>query len=96
MSSTAYTVDLDDIKFVLFDQLDIDKKLCEAENFEDYDQETYESILEEASTLATELMAPINGPGDRQGCSLDDSGNVTTPTATPRSGRRSPREGGSA
>ena len=79
MSSTAYTVDLEDIKFVLFDQLDIDKRLGAAEKYEDFDQDTYESILEESKIIAEQVLAPINGPGDRQGCTLDGEGNVKTP-----------------
>ncbi len=79
MSATDFTVDLQDIKFVLFDVLDVDSKLAPISKFEDFDRETYEATLDEAARVATEVVAPVNGPGDRQGCSLDREGNVTTP-----------------
>jgi alkylation response protein AidB-like acyl-CoA dehydrogenase len=79
MSSTQFAVDLQDIKFTLFDVLDVDVKLAAIERFSDFDKETYEALLDEAARIATEVLAPINGPGDRQGCRLDGDGNVTTP-----------------
>ncbi|MFT7519324.1 MAG: alkylation response protein AidB-like acyl-CoA dehydrogenase [Kiritimatiellia bacterium] len=79
MSSTQFTADLQDMKFVLFDQLNIDQAFSGVARFEDFDQETYEATIEEAARVATEVLGPINGPGDRQGCRVDDEGNVTTP-----------------
>lgn len=79
MSSTQFTVDLEDVKFVLFDQLDIDTILKTFSPYEDFDQDLYDTMLDEASRVATEVIAPLNGPGDRQGCTLDDKGNITTP-----------------
>ncbi len=79
MSSTSFTVNLSDIHFVLFDQLGMDRKLASIEAFADFDREVYEATLAEGKRIAEEKLAPINGPGDRQGCTLDDDGNVTTP-----------------
>ncbi|MFP4386016.1 MAG: acyl-CoA dehydrogenase family protein [Alphaproteobacteria bacterium] len=44
---------------------------------QDLDRETCEAILEEASRLASEQIAPINLTGDRQGARLED-GRVKT------------------
>jgi len=79
MSATDYTADLRDIKFVLFEQLDIDKKLSGFERFADFDKDTYEAMLEEAYKLSTQVVGPINAKGDEVGCSLDGQGNVSTP-----------------
>lgn len=79
MSATQFRVDLNDIFFTLFDQLDIDSKLSGFERFADFDEDTYRALLEEAARIAAEVIAPVNGPGDRQGCTLDGEGNVKTP-----------------
>ena len=77
MSATQFTVDMNDIKFVLFEQFDIDGKLGKIEKYADFDKDTYESILEEAERIATEVLAPLNGPGDRQGCRLEGNDVIT-------------------
>ena len=81
MSATGYTVDLRDIRFVLFEQLKVQD--LEFEKFEDFDEEMYTSVLEEAERVAAEVCWPVNGPGDRQACRLDSEGNVTTPDGYP-------------
>ncbi|MCB9778179.1 MAG: acyl-CoA dehydrogenase [Alphaproteobacteria bacterium] len=79
MSATAFTADLRDIKFVLFEQLDIDQQLAKFDKFKDFDKDTYEAMMEEAYKLASEVVAPLNAVGDHVGCTLDGEGNVTTP-----------------
>ena len=79
MSATRYSVDLDDIAFVLFDQFRMDEQLGGIPAYADLDRPTYEMMLEEAARIAVEVLHPINGPGDRKGCQLDGEGNVTTP-----------------
>lgn len=79
MSATEYSVDLRDIRFVLFEQLKIQEALRGIPAFQDYDQDFYNSILEEAYRIALEVIAPINVPGDREGCHFDGKGNVTAP-----------------
>ncbi len=79
MSSTQFTVDLEDYKFILFDQLEFGDELAKVDRYQDWDTDTCWSIIEQADQLAREVLFPINGPGDRQGCTLDDQGNVTTP-----------------
>ncbi len=79
MSATDFTADLRDIRFVLFEQLKIHEELDGHEAYADFDRDIYDSMVEEAAKICAEAVAPINGPGDRQGCSLDSEGNVTTP-----------------
>ncbi len=79
MSATAYTPDLRDIRFVLFEQLDIDTRLKDVERFAEFDQGMYEAMLEEAAKLAVEVINPINGKGDEEGCTLLGEGEVKTP-----------------
>jgi alkylation response protein AidB-like acyl-CoA dehydrogenase len=76
MASSAYETDMRDHKFVLFEQVEVQN--LTGPRYADFDQELYEAILEEASKVATETIAPVNAPGDRQGCRWED-GAVRTP-----------------
>ncbi len=79
MSATDYTLDLRDIRFVLFEQLAVQDALKSVPRYAEFDQDTYETMLQAAADMATGTLAPINRPGDRTGCRLDADGNVTTP-----------------
>jgi len=79
VSATQFEPDLKDINFVLFDQLDIQHCLGELPQYADFDEDTYRATIEEAARIATEVLAPLNGPGDRKGCRFDGEGNVLTP-----------------
>lgn len=79
MSSTSFAVDLQDIHFVLFDQLEMDRKLGQHGKYADLDREVYAATLTETKRIAEEVLGPINKSGDRVGCKLDGDGNVTTP-----------------
>ncbi len=78
MSATEYAVDLRDLKFILFEQLKIQDTLAEAPQFADFDQTFYDSILEEATKLAVEVIAPTNKDGDVIGATFAN-GTVTCP-----------------
>ncbi|MEZ4237091.1 MAG: acyl-CoA dehydrogenase [Myxococcota bacterium] len=75
-----FEVDLEDIKFVLFEQLEVHSELATIPKYADFDRGTYEATLDEAARIAEEVLAPINATGDREGCHLDADGNVRTPT----------------
>ena len=77
--STPFKVDIDDMEFVFFDQLKVAEKLGATQRYADIDVDTYKQTFAEAKKLAEEVLSPINAVGDRQGCKLDDEGNVTTP-----------------
>lgn len=79
MSSTEFRFDLDDANFVLFEQFQMDQALKGYASYADFDADLYKATLSEAYKLAKETLFPVNGPGDRQGCSLSEEGDVTTP-----------------
>ncbi|MCF8479397.1 MAG: acyl-CoA dehydrogenase [Rhodospirillum sp.] len=51
--------------------------------YEDASDDMVTAILEEAGKLAGGILAPLNAPGDRQGCSISEDGAVTTPDGFP-------------
>ncbi len=77
MSATEFSVDLRDIRFVMHEQLNVAASMSEA--FPMFDVEMYDAMLNEAERFSTEVLAPINGPADREGAHFDGQGNVTTP-----------------
>lgn len=76
MSSVAFQPDLRDIEFVLFEQLRVQD--MDVPRFADFGLDLYQTLLGEAGRMAREVLAPLNGPGDRHGCKLKD-GEVKTP-----------------
>jgi alkylation response protein AidB-like acyl-CoA dehydrogenase len=79
MSATGYNINRRDIHFVLFEQLCIDEEFKGIERFADFDRDLYETLIDEASKIATEVYWPLNKVGDEVGCTLDNDGNITTP-----------------
>ncbi|MES2642193.1 MAG: acyl-CoA dehydrogenase [Myxococcota bacterium] len=79
MSATEYTLDLRDIRFVLFEQLKVDEVLKDVPKYGDFDRDLYDTMLDSAADIARTVLAPINKVGDRVGCKFDGKGNVTTP-----------------
>jgi hypothetical protein len=79
LSATEYTLDLRDIRFVLFEQLKVDESLKNVPRYADFDRDLYDTMLESAADLSRNVLAPLNKVGDRVGCRLDGDGNVTTP-----------------
>lgn len=79
MSATEYTVDLRDIKFVLFEQLRVQESLATVPRYKDFDRDMYEAVLDMGADLAVNTVAPVNKIGDREGVKLDADGNITTP-----------------
>ena len=56
---SAYTPPIDDMQFLLHDVLGF--------NHADLDRDTTEAILGEAAKLASEVLAPLNDVGDKNG-----------------------------
>ncbi|MBN3787154.1 acyl-CoA dehydrogenase [Burkholderia sp. Ac-20353] len=73
---TTYSAPLRDIQFVLHELLDVHTLLPHIEGFE---RDTTDQILAAAGEFATEVIAPLNGTGDRQGCTMVEPGVVRTP-----------------
>lgn len=70
---------MEDAHFALFSQLKMDEHLAKVPRYADLDKDVYIATCAEAQKIATEILAPINQPGDREGCHFDGEGNVTTP-----------------
>ncbi|MFQ3182940.1 MAG: alkylation response protein AidB-like acyl-CoA dehydrogenase [Alteromonas macleodii] len=72
----SYTPPTKDQQFILHNVLNISK--MDIPGFADLDRDFTDAVLSEAGKLASEVLAPLNAVGDRQGCSLKD-GVVRTP-----------------
>ena len=70
-------VDERDVKFVLYEQLEIEQ-LSNTAKYAEYSKEMYDLVLEQAWKLAENEMAPANRNGDEQGCAWAD-GQVRVP-----------------
>jgi alkylation response protein AidB-like acyl-CoA dehydrogenase len=70
-------VDERDVKFVLYEQLEIEQ-LSNTAKYAEYSKEMYDLVLEQAWKLAENEMAPANRKGDEQGC-LWEEGKVRVP-----------------
>ncbi len=65
----SYAPPLREVRFVLHDLLEIDSP----------DRELTDAILDEAGRFCAEVVAPLNQPGDRAGCTRHPDGSVATP-----------------
>jgi len=74
----TYQPPIDDIKFVIDDWLQAGKDWAQMPPFAAVDGDTTTQILEEAGRFASEVLLPINSPGDVEGCHHDNNG-VRTP-----------------
>ena len=73
----AYTAPIRDQQFVLHDVLNISAEATPG--FADLDRDFTAAVLEEAGRIASDVLAPLNAVGDREGCVLEN-GIVRTPT----------------
>ncbi len=76
LKMSDYTPPLKDMAFLLEHVVGLDK-LPEHPDLGKLDMDMVGSILEPASKLASNVLAPINHSGDQQGCQLND-GELTT------------------
>ncbi|MBI5572195.1 MAG: acyl-CoA dehydrogenase [Desulfomonile tiedjei] len=70
-------VDERDVKFVLYEQLNIEK-LAERDRFSECSRDMFDMVLDTAQKLAENELWPANSDGDTQGVSLIE-GNVKVP-----------------
>ena len=69
---------LDDINFTLNHVANLEQ-ISKLNGYQHADPETVSTIIDEAGRFFTEVMGPLNRPGDEQGSVLDESGGVVTP-----------------
>ena len=74
---SEYRAPLADMEFLLKDLSGLDQ-VCALPGFEEASPDVASAILEEASKFATEVLDPINWPGDQVGAKRNDDGTVTT------------------
>ncbi|WGV14568.1 acyl-CoA dehydrogenase C-terminal domain-containing protein [Fuscovulum ytuae] len=72
----SYTAPIKDMQFVLHDVLNV--TASDIPGYADLDAGFTAAVLEEAGKLATDVLAPLNAVGDREGCRLEN-GVVRTP-----------------
>lgn len=73
-----FRIDERDHRFNLFEYLNVEEQL-KLENFAELDKETFDILLDSAYKIAKDVVAPINAPGDKEGCSLKEDGTVVVP-----------------
>ena len=74
----TYTPQLNDLRHTFADISGFNALVAEG-LFPDLDQELVDAVLEEAGKFASEIIAPINQPGDTEGCTYDpETGDVKT------------------
>jgi len=72
-----YLADERDQKFVLYEQLELDK-LTELPRYTEHSKDLYDMVLEEARKLAVEVLEPAVPEADKEGCRFEN-GNVFVP-----------------
>ncbi len=73
-----YRVPQRDLEFLLFDLFKVRDEWRDIPDFADFTDDLVRAVISEAGRLASEVMAPLNQSGDRQGCRWHD-GVVTAP-----------------
>ncbi len=74
-----YYADIRDMKFIVFEQLGIEK-LFNYPKYSELDNDTVDAMIEEAYKFAKNEMGPINEIGDTQGAVFDpETGKTTLP-----------------
>jgi alkylation response protein AidB-like acyl-CoA dehydrogenase len=75
-----YTPPLRDMQFVLHELLQVTDELKKYPAHAELDADTIDAVLAEGGKFCAEVLAPLNLPGDQQGCTLDrETHEVRTP-----------------
>ena len=74
----TYTAPLRDMRFVMFELLDAMTELKSLPAHADLDESTIDAVLEEGAKFASQVVFPLNGIGDVEGCIFHGDGVVTT------------------
>ncbi len=72
----SYTAPVKDMQFLLHDVLQV--SASDVAGYADLDASFTSAVLEEAGKVASDVLAPLNASGDREGCHLEN-GVVRTP-----------------
>lgn len=78
--TTHYSAPLADIRFCLYDLLDVEKVFAKLPGCESLNRELIDAVLDEAAKFSQQVLAPLNATGDQEGCKFDKkTGKVKTP-----------------
>ncbi len=69
-----YKAPLRDMRFVLYDFLEIEKHYTKIPGGTDLSREVIDAMLDEAAKLVETVIAPLNRTGDEEGCHWSDKG----------------------
>ena len=83
---STYIAPLPDMQFVLQELIGLDE-IAELPGCEEVTPDLVDAILDEAGKFACDVLAPLNKPGDTQGCKFKDH-VVTTPDGFRQAYRR--------
>ena len=75
---SIYHAPLRDMEFVMNELAGL-AQVAKLPGYEDATPDTVGAVLEEAGRFATEVLDPLNAPGDREGAQLLPDGSVKTP-----------------
>src|SRR5438445_4469833 len=76
---STYHAPLQEMTFVLNELAGL-AQVAELPGFEEAAPDTVAAILDEAAKFATNVLDPLNVPGDREGAKLMPDGSVKTPS----------------
>ena len=79
MGNNYFNRDDRDLKFVLFEYLDMEK-LLSYEAYQDFSTEDFNMIIDEALKVCREVLGPTMQDGDKEGCTYKD-GEVKVPAS---------------
>ena len=74
----TYKAPLKDIRFVLYELLGYEETIASLPSYEDASRDMVDTVLDEAARFCENELLPLNGPGDIEGCTLEN-GTVRTP-----------------
>ena len=75
-----YTPPLRDIQFVIHELLAADQIFTNLPAYQEVDKDTINQIIEESGKFASQVVFPLNQIGDKEGCTRNADGSVSTPT----------------
>ncbi|MXP46672.1 acyl-CoA dehydrogenase [Altererythrobacter luteolus] len=75
----TYTAPTRDARFIINEVLDL-ASYNNLPGFESATPDMIDTVVNEAGKFCSEVLAPLNQVGDKEGCTRHDDGSVTTPT----------------
>ncbi|MDD3798626.1 MAG: acyl-CoA dehydrogenase C-terminal domain-containing protein [Novosphingobium sp.] len=74
----SYQAPVRDMRFVINELLELSSH-ADLPGFESVSPDLVDTLVEEAGKFTSEVLAPLNATGDREGCTRHADGSVTTP-----------------